>query len=145
MNEAQMARELLRAAFKASLATLADDGSPYVSLVLVADNEGSPFFLLSDLAEHSKNLKRNPRASLLVEPLTPSDNPLAAARATLLGEVSRVDDDVLRARFVERHSSASLYAGFRDFAVYEMAVTRVHLVAGFGRIKWISRDEYFAV
>lgn len=139
-----IARELLRTASKASLATVAADGSPYVSLVLVAEDRGTPFFLLSDLAEHTKNAKGDPRASLLVEPNASAD-PLASARATFVGKLVRTADDERRARFVERHPSAATYAGFRDFAVYELSITRVHLVAGFGRIEWIASEGYFSV
>jgi putative heme iron utilization protein len=140
-------RDLLRRAPRASLATLTEAGAPYASLVLVADDgAGAPLLLLSDLAEHTKNLKRDPRASLLVEPAEPSGDPLAAARATFLGEVARVvGDEAARASFVDRHPSAALYAGFGDFAVYRFAVARIHLVAGFGRIDWISGRDYLAL
>ncbi|MDE2228505.1 MAG: pyridoxamine 5'-phosphate oxidase family protein [Alphaproteobacteria bacterium] len=145
-NVAQLAttvRDLLRRAPRASLATLTETGAPYASLVLVADGgEGTPLLLLSDLAEHAKNLKRDRRASLLIETAEPSGDPLAAARATFLGEVARIADDAAMAAFTARHPSAAGYAAFKDFATYRFAVARVHLVAGFGRIDWISGDDY---
>jgi putative heme iron utilization protein len=138
-------RDLVRRAPRATLATLDAAGAPYASLVLVAaDDAGEPLLLLSDLAEHSKNLARDPRASVLVEAADAPGDPLAAPRATLLGRAVRVSDDATRARFVARHPSAALYAGFRDFATYRLAVDRVHLVAGFGRIEWIEGDDYRA-
>ena len=136
-------RALLRDARRAGLATLDASGAPYASLVLVADDgAGAPILLLSDLAEHTKNLKSDPRASILVEPVATSGDPLAAARATFKGTIARFEDEPARARFVERHPSAAMYAGFKDFALYRMTVERIHLVAGFGRIDWISREDY---
>ena len=51
-----------------TLCTLAlePEGYPYGSLVTVAFENGDPIFLISRLAEHTKNLERDPRASLLV-------------------------------------------------------------------------------
>ncbi|MGH6968580.1 MAG: HugZ family protein, partial [Stellaceae bacterium] len=140
---ARTARGLLAQAPRASLATLTETGAPYASLVLTADDStGAPLLLLSDLAEHAKNLRRDPRAALLVEPAETAGDPLAAPRATFLGEARRVADAAAKARFVAHHQSAAVYAGFSDFALYRFAVARVHLVAGFGRIDWISGDDY---
>jgi putative heme iron utilization protein len=53
-----------------------------------------------------------------------------------------VTDDLRhRARFLTRHESALLYAGFGDFKVWRMVVERAHLVAGFGRIHWITAED----
>ena len=140
---ATTARTLLSKAPRASFATLTATGAPYASLVLTADDgAGAPLLLLSDLAEHTKNLARDPRASLLVESVEPTGDPLAAPRATFLGEAARVDDAAAKAAFVARHPSAATYAGFKDFALYRLAIARIHVVAGFGRIDWISGDQY---
>lgn len=137
------ARTLLSKASRASLATLTATGAPYASLVLTADDgTGVPLLLLSDLAEHAKNLARDPRASLLVESIDPAGDPLAAPRATFLGEVARLDDAGAKALFVARQPSAATYAGFGDFTLYRLAIARIHVVAGFGRIDWISGDQY---
>lgn len=140
---ATTARTLLFEAPRASLATLTASGAPYASLVLTADDgAGAPLLLLSDLAEHTKNLTRDPRASLLVESTDQASDPLAAPRATFLGEAACLDDAAAKASFVARHPSAGIYAGFKDFALYRLAILRIHLVAGFGRIDWISGDQY---
>ncbi|HYL49416.1 MAG TPA: pyridoxamine 5'-phosphate oxidase family protein [Stellaceae bacterium] len=139
---AATAHELLRRAPRTSLATLTASGAPYASLVLTADDgAGAPLLLLSDLAEHAKNLARDPRASLLIESADAGD-PLAAPRATFMGEAARIADAAAKAKFVARHPSAATYATFKDFALYRLAVERIHLVAGFGRIDWISGDQY---
>ncbi len=130
------ARHVLRIAATGSLGTLDENGGPFTSLATVATAmDGSPLMLLSDLAVHTRNLKCDPRASLLlVAPGGESGDPLAGARLTLTGIVARDDDTGHRRRFVARHEEAAGYAGFADFALYRLDVRRGHLVAGFGRI-----------
>ncbi|HLJ62585.1 MAG TPA: pyridoxamine 5'-phosphate oxidase family protein [Stellaceae bacterium] len=132
-----LARILLRECLRASLATTLEDGAPYASLVLVAAAEdGAPLLLLSDLAQHTLNLSRDPRAALLFDGTAGVKDPLDGARLTLLGEVERWDNEA--DRFLERHPSARTYVGFKDFHFYRMIPTRAHLVAGFGRIHWLE-------
>lgn len=134
---ARAARRVLRSAATGALATLAEGGAPLATLVTVATSgRGVPVMLLSDLALHTKNLGRDPRASLLlVAPGGEGGDPLAGARLSLVGEVRRDEaDPELRRRFLARHEEAAGYAGFKDFAFYRMDIAFGHLVAGFGRI-----------
>ena len=150
-----MARRLMRALDRATLATAqrpswgngAGNGGdaagwPYPSLVLVAlDLDASPLLLLSDLADHSRNIAEDPRAGLLFDGTVGMASPLAGARVSVLGRLTRTNDLRHRARFLARHPEAEFYARFKDFGLYRMAVERAHLVAGFGRIHWIDGDE----
>jgi heme oxygenase (biliverdin-IX-beta and delta-forming) len=149
---AEQARTVLRDAGQAALATaLARDGSgwPYASLVLACvDRDHSPILLLSDLADHVKNLKRDPRASLLFEDAGTrrgGADALALPRVTLLGQVRALEEGAererLKSRFLARHPSARDYAGFGDFRLYRMSVESAHLVAGFGQVQWLSAGE----
>ena len=45
------------------------------------------------------------------------------------------------ARYTARHPGAADYAGFADFRLYRMTVESAHLVAGFGRIHWLTGPE----
>ena len=85
-THAERARTLVTQASTGTLCSLAlePEGHPYGSFVTVAFDGGDPVFLLSALAEHTKNLQRDPRASLLVAEDV-SDDPLANGRVTLLG------------------------------------------------------------
>jgi Pyridoxamine 5'-phosphate oxidase len=68
----------------------------------------TPIFLISGLAEHTKNLERDPRASLLVAEGGSAD-PLANGRVTLLGPCTRVEGDggSARAAFFAAHPNSS--------------------------------------
>jgi heme iron utilization protein len=135
---AATARRLMRALDRATLAT-ASEGWPYASLVLATvDHDASPLLLLSNLAEHTKNIGRDPRVSLLFDGTAGREDPLTGPRVTVLGEIAPIADARLLARFTERHPSAEAYAGFADFRLYRVRVSRAHLVAGFGRIDWIE-------
>lgn len=142
-------RALLRGAERASLASaLVRDGSgrPYGSLVLMTvDHDASPILLLSDLADHAKNLKGDPRAALLVDGTAGYADPLSGPRATVLGRLHPIDDPTrggpLERRYLARHPSAARYAEFGDFRFYRMEIESAHLVAGFGRIHWLTAGE----
>ena len=144
-----VARRLLRAADRAALATrLAkrDDPAleawPYASLVLLAcDHDAAPLLLMSDLSEHARNIATDPRLSLLIDGTAGRVDPLTGPRVSLLGTAEKTDDARLKARFIARHPSASLYADFADFNLYRVGVARAHFVAGFGRIHWIEASE----
>lgn len=138
-------RDLVRGLDRAALATaLPGEGGawPYASLVLAAvDHDLSPILLLSDLAEHAKAIAGDDRVSLLFDGTHGLDQPLTGPRVTLVGRAVRSDDARLAHRFLARHPDAEIYAGFKDFHFYRVAVERAHLVAGFGKIRWFSAAE----
>jgi hypothetical protein len=139
-------RRLIHESATASLATrLMDDtgadAGPYASLVAVAPAAtGAPLLLLSDLAQHTRNLAAEPRACLLFDGTGAADTPLAGARASVLGRIVPVDDPALSARYLRWQPEAEGYAKLGDFRLYRMEVARAHLVAGFGRIRWVAGE-----
>ncbi len=134
------ARRLMRGCDRAALATLLD-GRPYASLVATAcDGDASPLLLLSDLAQHTMNLRSEPRVSLLFEDTGGRPDPLAGPRLSLIGHAQRCDDARAASRFAARHPASAAYAGFADFHFYRVVIERGHLVAGFGRIAWIAGE-----
>lgn len=142
-----LVRELMRRAGTAALATrLAGGGAagdwPYASLVLATvDHDASPLMLLSDLADHTRNIGADPRVSLLFDGTGGREDPLTGARASVLGRAEAADDPRAEARLVARHPSAEIYRDFADFKLYRVNVARAHLVAGFGKIHWIDASE----
>lgn len=143
-NPGAQARAVIAAAERASLATLmrADGtsaGAPLASLVLTTPaGDGAPLLLISRLAEHTKNLLADPRASLLFDATAGLADPLTGARVSVIGRFARSSDPADRKAFLARHPGAALYADFADFALWRMAITHAHFVAGFGRIHWLT-------
>jgi putative heme iron utilization protein len=137
------ARGLVRRALKASLATIAAaNGYPYASLITVAtDPSGAPIFLISGLAQHTRNLAQDPRASILFDGTGAAGDPLQGARVTLFGLAERIADEAVKRRFLARHPEAAFYAGFPDFAFWRLQVEGAHYIGGFGRIVDLSPAE----
>jgi putative heme iron utilization protein len=146
-THAERARTLVSQISTGTLCTLAlePEGYPYGSFVTVALGEGHPIFLLSGLAEHTKNLERDPRASLLMAEGGAGD-PLANGRVTLLGPCTRVEGDGGRARaaFLTAHPNAAYYADFRDFAFWMLHVQAIRYIGGYGRMSWIDQADWQA-
>lgn len=141
-SHAERTRALVRREGRASLATqsVKVEGYPFVSLVEYAEFEnGAPLFFLSDLAEHSKNLQADPRASVLVA----GAGGLTSERATLVGSLATMEKNERNLSiYLETHPQAEKYATFSDFKLYLMAVERVRFVGGFGRMGWFGGQEY---
>lgn len=146
MADRHLAHSIIQSARTASLGTLTEDGTPFVSLVTVAaTSPTSVVMLLSGLAKHTKNLIASPECSLLlVEPGVESGDPLQGARLTVIGTARQSDrssDQSARATYLAAHPSAEVYAGFGDFHIYEVDIREAHLVAGFGRIETLIPDQ----
>tara|TARA_B100000965_G_scaffold139116_1_gene115817 strand:- start:44999 stop:45835 length:837 start_codon:yes stop_codon:yes gene_type:complete len=120
-------------------------GYPYGSFVTFAIHEGNPIFLISRLAEHTKNLEASPQSSLLVAE-GGEGNPLALGRVTLIGDCSIMPEAEVssaRATFLDKHESASFYVDFEDFHFYKLEVNSVRYIGGFGRMSWIDDSGWF--
>src|SRR3954469_5342337 len=147
-THAERARTLVARIATGTLCTIAVEpaGYPYGSFVTVAFDGGNPVFLISTLAEHTRNLERDARASLLVAE-GGSDDPLANGRVTMLGECRRIAADdtgaLTRAReaFLAVHPNARYYADFRDFAFWKLYVKAVRYIGGCGRMSWVPTAD----
>ena len=136
------AKKLMREGRSGALATLmAGSGDPYCSLVNVASApDGAPLLLLSKLAVHTKNVLADSRASLMLDERKEGD-PLQGARVMLMGRLAATEEPAARAAYLRRQPEAEMFAGFADFSFYRMAVSRAHLVAGFGRIVDLTAQD----
>src|SRR6188474_2692626 len=126
------ARKLLREGRSGALATLmVPSGDPYCSLVNVAtDFDGAPILLISRLALHTKNILSDARVSLMLDERKEGD-PLQGARVMLMGAAAKTGDADARRRYLAYQPEAEMFAGFTDFAFYEIKLQGAHLVAGF--------------
>ena len=136
------AKKLMREARSGALATLmVESGDPYCSLVNVASAaDGTPLLLISRLALHTKNILADPRVSLMLDERKLGD-PLQGARVMLMGHAAKTESEDARRRYLARQPEAEMFAGFGDFAFYEVKLKGAHLVAGFGRIVDLKADD----
>jgi len=134
----------------ATLCTILDDaraaGTPFGSITPYAlDEEGRPFIVISDLAVHTKNLKRDPRASLVVaEPNT--NDALAGWRVTLIGTMHAAPPEkrasLFRALELKNPQAHAAVAGadhgmLPGFLPFVLHVVATRYIAGFGKMGWI--------
>jgi putative heme iron utilization protein len=122
------------------------DGWPFGSIVPYAlTPEGDPVVLLASIAEHTKNLLADPRASLFVADSGADDDPQAGARVTLLARAEIPQDAALlvaRAAWVERWPDREMDTEGHGFALHVLRVVRVRWIAGFGEMGWLDRESW---
>ncbi|MBL8541518.1 MAG: DUF2470 domain-containing protein [Betaproteobacteria bacterium] len=137
------ARRLLRRCRHGALGTLSLrlSGHPFATVVpYVTDHDGWPLLLISALAEHTKNLRADPRASLMVH--AAGEDVLASARVTCAGHAERIDDASAPAvqRYLRYLPKSRSLLDFGDFAFYRIVPEALHWVGGFGDIQWLGAD-----
>lgn len=132
---------LIRAAHVGALSTLAIEppGHPYGSLLpFVSDEQCRPVFLISGLAEHTRNLQKDARASFLVWQ-GGTDDAATAARLTLVGEAQPFEADaLLTERYLRYLPESRQFLSLGDFRFYRLQAARLRYIAGFGEMAWID-------
>ena len=144
-NSILHSRQLVRAGRSAALSTMlsTNGGWPYTSLVTYAtDQLGNLIFLFSDISDHTRNLKADPRISVLVEQASGCKNPQTGPRVTLIGKIKKTKNPNHADRFLTHHPRAKMYAGFTDFNFYHMKVERAHYIGGFASAIWYKGEEF---
>ncbi len=142
------ARRLLRNRHRGLLCTnsLKKAGFPFGSLTPYALSEdGSPIFLLSGLAVHTKNLAADPRASLFVTDEQEDSDALSSARVNVFGTVERLDGEaaaVAKTAYLAIHAEAAQWVEFGDFFFYRLQPDEVYFVGGFGDMGWVAAADY---
>jgi len=114
LSRLELLIDLLHSVPDAALATHSTtlEGFPFASAVpFVTDEHYRPIFLISGLAEHSRNLAANPRASLMI------------AKAT---------------RYLSYHPHAERFLQLGDFRFHRFEPARVLTVGGFAKASWLE-------
>lgn len=145
MNLGAEARRYLRRRRHGVLSTLSRKfaGYPFGSVTpYLLDHAARPVILVSRLAEHTRNIDADPRASLLVRDA--GDDVQAGARLTLIGDAGRATDNLesLRARYVRYVPDAERLLALGDFSFYRIEPRQVRFIGGFGAIHWIAAESY---
>ncbi|MCS3781018.1 HugZ family pyridoxamine 5'-phosphate oxidase [Tsukamurella ocularis] len=146
-SAAEEARTVASVTNTATLGSLSADGGPWASLITYGLLGGDPVLCVSHMAEHGRNLARDPRASVSIVAPDASSDPLANARITLAGTVHRPEAEQLAAAR-EAHlaavPAAKYYIDYSDFTVWVLEVERVRWVGGYGRMDSATRADYAA-
>jgi hypothetical protein len=132
--------DLLHRAPTAALATHSKRiaGYPFASAVAFApDLDHRPLLLMSGIAEHSRNLQQDPRASLM---LAQSLGGGEVARATLVGEIrpypATPEEDV--ERYLRYQPEAQRLLALGDFGFCCLDAARIQVIGGFAQAGWLD-------
>lgn len=140
---------LLRGQRQATLGTLGE-GGPFVSMVGYAVEPGFAGVLLhlSGLAAHTRHLRADPRAALLVcEPDGPQvEDVQTLARITLTGLAVPIPPDapdytVARVRYLARLPAAAPLFDLPDFALFRLTPSEARYVGGFARAATLTPEQ----
>lgn len=120
------------------------EGFPFGSVSpFMLDHAGRPVILISEIAEHTKNIDADPRVSLIVQPY--SQDMQSTGRATVIGRAQRLaEKDGLGPRYLRYFPQAEAYFGMHDFNFYRIEPVKIRWIGGFGRIFWIDPEAWLA-
>jgi heme oxygenase (biliverdin-IX-beta and delta-forming) len=143
-DQALTARRLLNHQSVGVLSTHSIDveGYPFGSIAPYAINyDGELAILISDIAQHTRNIKHNNKVSLTVFDRH-ADDQQASSRLTWIGDAEPVDpsDTETRVRYLRYFPSAESYFETHDFSFYRISLRRARFIGGFGKIFWIEPD-----
>lgn len=140
------ARALLLSSWQGVLSTHSKDmpGYPFGSVAPYCLNaSGEPVFLISEIAQHTKNLRADPRCSFIVIAGgdDSSDDIQANARLTLIGECTPTPADEVAAIaecYYRYFPESRDFHKIHDFAFFVLKPVRCRFIGGFGRIHWLD-------
>ena len=143
MNQTTQAQAFLYQHSRAALATIGGDGHPLSTAVnVVPDGAGRLLMLLSDLAEHTVNIRQNPAVSLMWIEDGHSDWQ-AAQRLSVTGSLTPISlEEGERLLRIFPHMRDYLQLDFHFFALQP---ERARWIPGFGKAVWLSGDELLPV
>lgn len=146
MSPAQEARAFARECHHGVLSTLSKrlEGFPFGSVSpFILDANGCPIILISDIAEHTRNLQADSRCSLILQPFAPDMQ--STGRVTVIGHaepLSADDKAALGPAYLQQFPQASDYFALHDFRFWRIQPVKVRWIGGFGRIYWVERDAW---
>lgn len=143
-----LARHLFHTMRHAVLGTLdPESGAPLLTRIAIqADPDGMPVALLSGLAAHTRALRADPRAGLMiaVSKATKGDI-MTHARLSVLARASKLPPDAARReRWLVRDPKARVYIDLPDFNFWRIAPQSGLLNAGFARAYRLTPADMIA-
>jgi len=144
VKAAKHARELLLKEYRGALSTHSKSmpGFPFGSVVpYCLDDQGRPLILISRIAQHTHNLQKDPKCSLLVGERSAEDVQ-AVGRVTLLAEAEKLTDSAAIEAAAERYyryfPDSQSYHSAHDFDFWVLVPVRYRYIGGFGAIHWLD-------
>lgn len=144
-NAIRPARELLLKEYRGVLSTHSKSmpGFPFGSVVpYCLDGDGHPLILISRIAQHTHNLQKDAKCSLLVGERDAEDVQ-AVGRLTIMAQARKLTDEAAVEAAAERYyryfPDAANYHKAHDFDFWVLEPVRHRYIGGFGAIHWLDQ------
>ncbi|MCF6766404.1 DUF2470 domain-containing protein [Thiotrichales bacterium 19S3-7] len=117
------------------------DGYPFGSLVQYCfDYYGDIIILISRLAQHTRNILKDPKVSLTI--LDEQDYIQNSPRVTLIGDATLVNSPSIAERYYRFFPEAKNYHQTHDFDFYRINLKKIRFIGGFGDIHWVKKEDF---
>ncbi|MHA2502768.1 MAG: HugZ family pyridoxamine 5'-phosphate oxidase [Candidatus Kariarchaeaceae archaeon] len=132
------------------LSTISQDediaGFPFSSVTpFCLDRKGRPIILISNLAQHTKNIAERSEVSLMIQADVHRNTDVQAqGRLTYVGHASPVPEDEIdeiKYRYVRYLPAAERYFEAHSFNYYRIDAVKGRFIGGFGKIFWLTPEE----
>ena len=167
-NPSMNVRKWLQECYYGTLGTISTsrdvEGFPMGSIVpFCLDDMGRPVILTASIAAHTRNLKKDNRATLFIHDPKSEGDPQSSWRASLMGSfmkltteqeeqehsyaeiITKEQEESILARYIERVPKARSYLQTHDFSFWRLSnIQKIRYIAGFGRITWIPGTKYLS-
>ncbi len=146
-KQGEEVRALLESERNGMLCTLSKKfaGWPFGSIAPYALSLAmEPLILISDIAEHTRNLRQDARASLLVQDAAAIKDPQSGSRVTLMGYAVPVSQPYLESAsrlYLESFPNSASYFEAHDFSLFQIRVSHIRYIGGFGEIYWLEGSD----
>tara|TARA_B100000214_G_scaffold198056_1_gene143347 strand:- start:631 stop:1368 length:738 start_codon:yes stop_codon:yes gene_type:complete len=138
------ATTLLRSTNSGILSTISKTyrGYPFGSYVtFITGPDRSIYIYASTLAQHTKNLFKDPKACITLSREKKDDDKQNSQRLTLMGDLEPLDDDdkdYIKNRFHTFLPESKKYSTMHDFDFYKLSLHKIRWIGGFGEIAWLK-------
>lgn len=128
-----------------STLSLAEPSYPFGSITpYIINAEGDIAIFISHLAEHTHNIQTNPKVSLTIFDPKDASNPTAGTRITCLAVATIAKYEMqLREEYLNQFPDAEMILTLPGFHFYLLKLVKIHLVAGFGQVKWLTPEQLY--
>ena len=123
------------------------EGFPFGSVTPYSlTDDKHPLILISNIAQHTKNIIKDNRVSLMVlENLQDgTQDPQKHGRASILGRATPLDsqaDEAKYENYYQQFPESRAYQNTHGFQLYEIKPVRIRYIGGFGKIFWLEPEQ----
>jgi len=128
-----------------STLSVIEPGYPFGSITpYVVSAEGEIAIFISHLAQHTNNILINPKVSLTIFDPKDAAYPTAGTRLTCLAMAVRAEDEIaLRVTYLNKFPDSQMILSLPGFHFFLLKLVKIHLIAGFGQVKWLSPEQLY--